>query len=802
MRRIVQRSTKGRETNQNVPKSNSSERRAHRARRPHRLWAARAALCAFVLMAVAGEAGISALQVSASTSPSQYFTLSVTPTQNLTDGEQMTVTVTRTAAGTAAGLEITWVAYAWCTPTFSPPLAPGPTPLPPATSQFPPKWGITHAHCTTASHPLNADTLPLTLISPQLNGSGDYSTVTGHIPAQTTTGTQLYTYEVTTLGKKTQTPYTLECDSAHPCRFAVAVFSKHLTANEQPVFLSVPVTFATTAPLAGCGGDAPGMVSSVSPNILGPAVTAWTVGACTAGVGGGAVLAGNISSGQGDASALEGFADGADDVAYSAVGYDTTGAFTPSVDRPFVAVPVAIDAVVLAHVQAYTKGSPSGRAVLGDFPQQLQVTDVQAAQLLGGGPTAAALSWSSPLGRSLIAENPELQTEGRYYGTSRFITEGAAVNQNFGIVATSLADATTYFATTFLHTLEPRAMVSDRTAAPLGVTADFGKATPPFNVDSTTTTKLISKALTPNAGQGFALADAATAASMWGGLADFSIQAPSSIGSGSPVYVSPTEASMDAATTEMIPQPDGTLLPNPNATPVDGVQPYPLTFIEYAIAPTQPLLTPTCTPRTSSQQDLKTWLDYITGPGQSELPVGMAPLTPALEDQAQAAITEVGTAKATGSCAPVKGASGSPAGSSSGSGESQGGNTAATAQSSAGPSASGAVATGAFGTNGFGVAGRGPGGQESALSQASSKGGGHGVKRTAAAADLAGFDRVEKPGWLLPALGVLVLVLLLPGLAFLMSGRTLGSEIGEGEDSPESADPAGTGGSGADEGDG
>ena len=43
---------------------------------------------------------------------------------------------------------------------------------------------------------------------------------------------------------------------------------------------------------------------------------------------------------------------------------------------------------------------------------------------------------------------------------------------------------------------------------------------------------------------------------------------------------------MQAAVPEMIPQPDGTLLPNPDATTTDGVTAYPLTYVEYAIAPT------------------------------------------------------------------------------------------------------------------------------------------------------------------------------------------------------------------------
>lgn len=722
-----------------------------------------------MVMAAASAVGLTAAPVSASTTPpAANFSLSVTPTQNVTDGQQVTLTVTRTSAGTAAGVEITWVAFAWCTATFTrPKTTPKPT-LSSTTSQFPSHWGVTG--CTTVTHPLNSDLLPQTHIAPPANSTGDYPSVTGHTIAETSQGTQLYTSKITTQKTTTKAKPILVCDRTHPCKFVVAVFSYHkgTLASEAPEFLSVPVTFSTSPPLAGCSGAAPGSVNSESPSTLGSAITAWTVGACKAGLGGGGILTDTVSSGQSDASALGGFANGTVDLAYSAVGYNANPAFTPSVDRPYVAIPVAIDAVVLGHVQTYNEGSggKTKLGVLGDFPQPLRITDSQLAQLLGGGPSTTANKWKSTLGRALVAENPELVDGGGfYYGPTRSITQGVT-NQNLGIVATSLVDGSTYFTTSFLHTLAPHALTSYRGGAALGVSADFGRATPPFNVDSATTTSLIAKALTPNNGQPFALIDATSAASIWGGLADLAIQAPSSIGSGNPVYVAPTQASMDAATTEMIPQADGTSLPNSDGTPVNGVEPYPLTFVEYAIAPSQPLLEPTCAPRTSSQQDLKQWLDYITGSGQSELPAGMEPLTPALESQAQEAIAEVGTAKVTGTCASKAGPSSSTAaGSTSGSPQ-------ATSAAPGSTGATGTVAAGPLGSKGFGST-SGSGGK------ATSSGSTIGKKQPkghAVSASLAGFNRPDEPGWLLPALGVLVLVLLLPGLAFLMSGRTLQPE--------------------------
>ena len=469
------------------------------------------------------------------------------------------------------------------------------------------------------------------------------------------------------------------------------------------------------------------------------------------------------------------FADGSADLAYSAVGYDATPSFTPALDRPYVAVPIAINAVVLGHVQTDPVTNPASLTVFGGYPQ-LRITLAQAAALLGGGPKPTSQTWGSPLGQALVSENPTL-ANGEYYGPSYPITESATPTHTAkkivnGIVATSLPDATSLFATSFFHTVAPGAMVPTETRGhtelqgPLGVTSAFGTATPPFDVDPATGISLMTKDLSPGFGQGFALTDAATAASIWGGLDDFAIQTPGSLGSTTPTYVSPTPASMRAAVSEMIPQPDGTLLPNSDATAADGVNAYPLTYVEYAIAPTQPLLNGNCTPRTKAQADLVDWLDYITGAGQTELPSGMVPLTTALQAQARSAIAQVGKATPTGLCAP------SPAGSAPPPATTSSASTAPTAgttgSTTAGKASRTEPLTGTIEAEAIGNTG------PSAPTKASNKPGGRsreGGERPLAA-DLAGFKSVEGSGWMVPVVGVLLLILLLPGLALLLSGRS------------------------------
>jgi hypothetical protein len=700
----------------------------------------------------------------AATSP--YFKLSVTPTEDLTDGATMTVTVTRTAAGTAAGLQISQLGTGWCTAGFQVPTNVGVfTPL---TFAGLPAITGPHTHCTTAMHPLNGTLRSASSISPPLNSAHDYPTVTASVDAESSEGTTVHTGA------------TLICDASSPCTFVVAVFTTATTLPSTTVFLSVPVTYLPTTFSADCGGVAPGQLTTVGPDRLGQQVTNWTIDACNGGVGGGKALTQNLASEQGDATALADFASGVADLAYSAVGYGATPAFTPPVDRPYVAVPIAINAVVLAHIETDPIANPARLGnVFGDYPQ-LYITDAQAAALLGGGPSTTSIYWDSPLGKALVSENPSLDVGPYYSPTSSITTNGTLNNKNpsNGIVGTSLADATTLFATSFFHTVVPNGMVSTTTGDALGVTSDFGTAHPAYNILGATGLELLDKDLSPGLAQGFALTNALTAANTWGGMADFALQTPGSIGSATPQYVTPNVSSMQAAVAEMIPQPDGTLEPNPNATAEHGVLAYPLTYVEYAIAPTQPLLNGDCSPRTKSEQDLIDWLTYITGPGQSELGNGLAPLTPFLQAQARNAIAQVGTATPTGPCTPgVAPSTGTSTTTSTST------TTTVPAASTVAPSGAATVTTSAtaeapaaaFSAGGSGVpthsSATTSGASTKTLSKKSSTSGSAGSVKPLAV-DLARFREATGSGWYVPVVGVLLLVLLLPGLALLISGRS------------------------------
>jgi hypothetical protein len=84
---------------------------------------------------------------------------------------------------------------------------------------------------------------------------------------------------------------------------------------------------------------------------------------------------------------------------------------------------------------------------------------------------------------------------------------------------------------------------------------------------------------------------------------------------------------------------------------VQNVEPYPLTFVEYAVAPLKPLVDDRCNPRPTSQELLTNWLNYVTQTGQQNLPDGMEAITPSMVQTAQTQIARVGTVANT--CVPI-----------------------------------------------------------------------------------------------------------------------------------------------------
>jgi hypothetical protein len=733
-----------------------------------------------------------------------YFTLSVNPaaTQNLVDGQAIPFTVTRTDLGTSTGLEIAAVGTGWCQSDVQLPVSEDPGnqsfnalttgfPLVNATTPgAPPANCLDYINSDLSAIVANGSSLPT--IAPPTNstvnvagGSGDYPTVSGQTLAEVGQGGQQ------------PVPFngiSVNCLPSSPCTLALAVWTVNVNVPGQNsvYFLGAPVSFQSASAGLACNGPAPGQVASESPDRLGETVTQWGIDACKSGLVGGQSLTFNLGSGNSDDEALCAFASGSVDLAYSAVGYGQQGSgFTPAScqggaqpARSYIAVPIGLNAVVLGHSPNDVQYPPfqSFGTGLANFPQ-LKITIAQFAQLLSNGGTVDVSSsgaqtsdtgtWTSQLGQGILALNPGLANA---FQDSCLGCVVVGTGSGVGVAATSGTDATTYLATRFLDALVPGQLVSaanhqaGTAPAPLGTTSNFGAPPPAYDVQTYTGRSILAHYMTPLSGTAWwTLTDAATAAATWGGVDDFALQAPDSLAAApdQATYVPPTGPAMQAAVANMTSQPDGTLLPNPQGGAVGGVEPYPLTYIEYAIAPAQPLMNADCTPNTASQAALAQWLNFLVGAGQNDLPAGMAQLPSSLVTQAQADIAKVGSAAP--ACIPAASpttsattpASGGPGASSSGSS-----NGAEDAVSSSFPSLSGnGFATGAPSSTSTGGSAKSPGSSAKAAPGS-------------VTLSLSAFETVSPASWALPLLAVLVLGLLLPGLVLLASGRSLTEALG------------------------
>ena len=431
---------------------------------------------------------------------------------------------------------------------------------------------------------------------------------------------------------------------------------------------------------------------------------------------------------------------------------------------------------------------------------QLEITLGQFAQLLSNGGyvdvsgsgqvTSDSGTWASQLGQGLLALNPQLSS-GYQQSCGGCAILGTGSGQ--GVAATSGTDATTYLATSFLNALVPTQLASapDPLAAlgsqRLGPVSNFGTPPPAYDVQTYTGRSILTHYTTPLSGTAWwVFTDAATAAATWGGLDDFALQTPDSL-AGAPsqaTYVAPTTSSMQAAAANMTAQTDGTLLPNPDGGAVNGVEPYPLTYVEYAIAPAQPLLNSDCTANTAGQTAMKQWLTFLVNQGQDDLPAGMAPMPSSLVAQASADIAKVGAAAP--ACTPTA------AGASNSSPNSAGAGSSASSSPSSTPSASSDASPYALGSSDLSsdLAGATHGSTSSQTSHGTTAGVAPTASSRAAALSLAAFGTVSAASWALPLLGILVLTLLLPGLVLLISGRSLSQVLGRIRSQPKPASAA------------
>ena len=431
----------------------------------------------------------------------------------------------------------------------------------------------------------------------------------------------------------------LTCDAQNPCDLVIQVRGIDGDGVLRWVPYAQRLQYRVDDPIAGCGGPAQGLVSSASSERMSRFWVDLTLAQCRApGAQTGALSSASFA---GEGNAMDMFTRGDVDLVYSAVGYDTaagmgrgdvTDRLTP---RESVVVPVALNATVLAVGNGYQ--DPNGdKAPYSD----VKLTLDEVAALIAGGP--GQINAILP---AIYARNPQLQSAGMFSPSSS-ISLGAAPD----------AESTTWYWTGLLDSLRANLWKVPNTGTfgpdagrDRGTETSFALANPSFQgvLNLYTGTSILDKAIKSQGSGDFggiwALTDLATARSL--GMTVVQIQ------NASGAFVEPTQASMLAALSSMTPAADGRLVPNFAAAAVQGVEPYPMTFVEYAIAPLKPLVDKRCNPRPTSQQLLSNWLTYVTHTGQQQLPAGMLPVTPAMVQAAETQIARLGSVANT--CVPT-----------------------------------------------------------------------------------------------------------------------------------------------------
>lgn len=423
--------------------------------------------------------------------------------------------------------------------------------------------------------------------------------------------------------------HSLMCGPDDPCRLVYRIQTQ--TGADSPVEVvdeGPELQYRPVQGVVGCEGQSPDVVTSAMPDRLQDAWLSWTRDTCQQANSPPPTSAFFEPEG----NALDSFAAGEVDLTYSAVGYRP--GFEPAARRGMVPVPVGLNAVVVAVGGGYPVDDGTWPENFPKPHEQFRLTNDHLAILFG--------QWYQTLfnveqhSNAVMANNPQI------IGPQYLINANAA-----RAMAVTGPQSTTLFASSHLAALAPDQWTSVA-GAPRGIETDLNASDPPHTTDEVDLktgrpdlARIVYRELYAQ-GTYYVLTDLATANAL--GLTVVTI--PNAAGD----WVTPTAESLAAAVPQMVEQDDGTLVPNPHTTAG-----YPLTYVEYAMAPAEPLMTPACTARTASQTLLADWLGYMTTDGQGQLPLadgGLVPLTSALQTTASERIDEVGAAASRCGAAP------------------------------------------------------------------------------------------------------------------------------------------------------
>jgi hypothetical protein len=438
----------------------------------------------------------------------------------------------------------------------------------------------------------------------------------------------------------------LTCDGAHACVLLVELQyqpSPGAPARWKPY--PIPIGYGNADPIAGCGGPASGALTTAGSDRMFDAWIGWTLGFCgQPGAHGAPTRASFI----GEGNAVQQVSTGAADLAYTSGGYDPAMGFAPAINdtlpdggrRAVVAIPVAINAAVLSV----------GGGVFVNGTHKVPYRDISMALPWTAAMMSGGDSGVPPYVDAINTQNPEILNSGLFDPTENLPHVSASGD----------AEASSWYLTRYLHDLAPNdwkvpdsAVFGANSGRARGIDAALALADPSYQgalqflSGRPAMQKVVFGAGSSSSGGVWLFTDRQTSAAL--NITNVKLQNKRGD------FVAPTSESLLAAIPAMVPNAQGLLISDPSAVgPVGGVQPYPMTMVEYALAPTEPLLNDDCTVRSAGQQLLHDWLTYITGDaGQASLPGGMVPLTSELKAQAAQRIAQVGAAPVTGTCAAI-----------------------------------------------------------------------------------------------------------------------------------------------------
>ncbi len=426
------------------------------------------------------------------------------------------------------------------------------------------------------------------------------------------------------------TSHRWRCDATSPCRLALQVTPEVGNA----VFdTSVVLTYREDDAAARCGGAAPDQFATAAPDRLTEAWVAWTVGQCS---GQGTATTSSFTN---DGGSLGQFASGSVDLAYAGVPAGTDG--FGEAPRPAVHTPVGLNATVLA-VAGFR---PTASSVPG-VPLWRPIDDVRMSTAELNALLSGRLTLDEALQDSLKARNPQLAAQGTRLGFA--LPNALAGPQATTGHMTRLLDARMGAAWAYP---DLPSKYDDHAGERLGPFADYNGVFNSLAMVNLATGKPqlvgdIYKKLAekPQAVSlvHFYLTDLATARQL--GITPVALQDASG------AYVLPTPETLAAAVPAMEAAEDGTLALDP--TTVRGG--YPLTFVEYAVSPTDAIVDEDCQPREAATTALRDWVGYLVGDGQRDLDAaGLVALPASLRATAAASVARIATAAvSTGPCAP------------------------------------------------------------------------------------------------------------------------------------------------------